>query len=321
MEFGYLAIPDAYSRRVDLRQLRYFVAVAEELNFTRAAKRLHMAQPPLSTQIRLLEEDLGAVLFVRDKRHVHLTQAGHELLGRARAILAAAEDAKRTTRNASAGLTGRVAMGYTASAMFTERLPAALRRFTSARPAIELVLQEMTSMAQLDALRARSLDIGILRKPDIAPPAGLVIEPWYVAPLVAAVPRDHPLAARTVLRVTDLDDEPLLTYPRDAGIGLYWPVLDMLARGGAKARIVREAREPSVMIGLVSAGIGIAIVPEDTRCIRLEGVVYVRIASKEAVSTLYVAYRKAETAGPVRQLLAALRPSSATRKIRQAVVD
>jgi len=298
---------------MDLRQLRYFVAVAEELNFTRAAQRLHMAQPPLSTQIRGFEEELGAPLFVRDKRRVHLTQAGHGLLGRARAILAAAEEAKAATRNAAAGRTGRVAMGYTASAMFTERLPAALRRFAAARPSVELVLHEMTSLAQLDALRSRVLDVGILRKPDVAPPAGLAIEPWYVAPLVAAVPKDHPLAAKSVLRVIDLHDQPLLTYPRDAGIGLYWPVLELLAGAGSKPRIVREAREPSVMIGLVSAGIGIAIVPADTQCIRLEGVSYRRIASKQAVSTLYVAYRKNETVEPVRQLLAALRARSAVR--------
>jgi DNA-binding transcriptional LysR family regulator len=306
---------------MDLRQLRYFVAVAEELNFTRAARRLHMAQPPLSTQIRVFEEELGAPLFVRDKRRVHLTQAGHELLGRARAILAAADEAKTATRNAAAGRTGRVAMGYTASAMFTERLPSALRRFAAVRPGVELVLHEMTSLAQLDALRAHALDVGILRKPDVTPPAGLAIEPWYAAPLVAAVPKDHPLAAKSVLRVIDLHDEPLLTYPRDAGIGLYWPVLELLASAGSRPRIVREAREPSVMIGLVSAGVGIAIVPADTQCIRLEGVSYRRISSKQAVSTLYVAYRKDETVEPVRQLLAALRARSAVRPQPKTLAD
>jgi DNA-binding transcriptional LysR family regulator len=303
---------------MDLRQLRYFVAVAEELNFTRAAQRLHMAQPPLSTQIRGLEEELGAALFVRDKRRVYLTQAGHALLGRARALQAAADEAQRATRNAAAGRTGRVAMAYTASAMFTERLPAALRRFAAARPSVELLLHEMTSLAQLDALRERTLDVGILRKPDVAPPAGVIVEPWYVAPLIAAVPKDHPLAAKATLRVADLHDQPLLTYPRDAGIGLYWPVLEMLASAGARPRIVREAREPSVMIGLVSAGIGIAIVPADTQCIQLEGVSYRKISSPQALSTLYVAYRKDETVEPVQQLLATLRARPAARASKKA---
>ena len=162
---------------MDLRHLRYFVAVAEELSFTRAAQRLHIAQPPLSTQIRGLEEELGAPLFVRDKRRVFLTQAGHELLRRARAVLGAAEEAKTATRNAAAGRTGRVALGYTASSMFTERLPAVLRRFGASHPEIELVLHEMTSLEQLAALDARSLDVGILRKPEVAAPKGVTIEP------------------------------------------------------------------------------------------------------------------------------------------------
>jgi DNA-binding transcriptional LysR family regulator len=301
---------------MDLRHLRYFVAVAEELSFTRAAQRLHIAQPPLSTQIRGLEEELGAPLFVRDKRRVFLTQAGHELLGRARAVLAAAEEAKAATRNAAAGRTGRVALGYTASSMFTERLPAVLRRFGASHPEVELVLHEMTSLEQLSALDARSLDVGILRKPEVAAPKGVAIEPWYAAPLVAALPKGHALAARRAIRIADLDAEPLITYPRDAGIGLYWPVLRLFTEAGARARIVREAREPSVMIGLVSAGAGIAIVPADTACIRLEGVVYRPISSPSAVSTLYLAYREAEGVEPVRQMIAALRVRSALGKAR-----
>jgi DNA-binding transcriptional LysR family regulator len=301
---------------MDLRHLRYFVAVAEELSFTRASQRLHIAQPPLSTQIRGLEEELGAALFVRDKRRVFLTQAGHELLGRARAVLGAAEDAKTATRNAAAGRTGRVALGYTASSMFTERLPAVLRRFTASHPQVELVLHEMTSLEQLAALDARSLDVGILRKPAVAGPKGVAIEPWYVAPLVAALPKNHPLLAKRALRIADFDGEPLITYPRDAGVGLYWPVLQLFTRSGARPRIVREALEPSVMIGLVSAGIGIAIVPADTRCIQLEGVAYRPIANPGAVSTLFLAHRDSETVEPVQQMIAAIRARSALRARR-----
>ena len=290
-----------------LRHLRYFVAVAEELNFTRAAERLHIAQPPLSTQIRGLEEELGAALFVRDKRRVFLTQAGRELLDRARAMLAAAEDAKAAVRSAHAGAIGRLALGHTASAMFTARLPAVIRRFRAAHPQLALALHETTSLDQLDALHRRTLDVGILRKTEVAPPDGVVIEPWYRAPLVAAIPRDHALAQGASIAIADLRDEPLLTYPRDAGIGLYWPVLQLCARAGFRPQIVREAREPSVMIGLVSAGIGIAIVPFDTQCICLEGVSYQRIRTPEAVSTLYLAHREGDLGAPVRQLLAALR--------------
>jgi DNA-binding transcriptional LysR family regulator len=301
---------------MDLRHLRYFVAVAEELSFTRAAERLHMAQPPLSTQIRALEEELGAALFIRDKRRVFLTQAGHELLGRARAVLGAAEEAKAATRHAAAGRTGRVALGYTASSMFTERLPAVLRRFTASHPQIELVLHEMTSLEQLEAIDARSLDVGILRKPDVAAPKGVAIEPWYVAPLVAALPKDHPLVAKRALRIADLDAEPLITYPRDAGVGLYWPVLQLFTRSGARPRIVREALEPALMIGLVSAGIGIAIVPADTCCIQLEGVAYRPLSDPSAVSTLSLAHREGEAVESVRQMIVAIRARSALRPPR-----
>lgn len=295
------------STPMDIRQMRYFVAVAEELNFTRAAERLHMAQPPLSTQIRALEEELGAELFVRDKRRVFLTAAGHELLSRARSILEATAQAKSATRNAANGLTGRLALAYTASAMFTERLPAAIRRFVGTRSQVELTLHEMASLDQLYALHERTLDVGILRKPDVVPPTGVEIEPWYHAPLVAAMPSDHPLAIRSSVRIKDLRDEPLITYPRDAGIGLYWPVLKLCAQAGFRPRIVREAREPSVMIGLVSAGIGIAIVPADTQCIRLKGVTYQRLVGKDAVSTLYLAHRSDDESEHVKWLLAALR--------------
>ncbi len=302
---------------MEMRHLRYFVAVAEELNFTRAAERLHIAQPPLSTQIKALEEELGAALFLRVKRRVFLTQAGHELLGRARAILSAAHEAKSAARDAAAGVTGRLALGYTASSMFTERLPAAIRRFRATYPRVELALHEMTSVDQLDALDARRLDVGILRKPDVAPPAGVVIEPWYDAPFVVALPKDHPLAGRASLRVAQLRDEPFITYPRDAGIGLYWPVLQMCAKAGFRPRIIREAREPSVMIGLVSSGVGIAIVPADTECIRLEGVSYVRLVDKEALSTLSLAYRDSdESSGHVEELLGVLRARLATRATR-----
>jgi len=292
---------------MELRHLRYFVAVAEELNFTRAAKRLHMAQPPLSTQIRALEHELRAQLFVRDPKRVYLTQAGQELLERARIILTQAENAKEATRGAAAGITGRLALGFTASAMFTERLPAVVRRFRRTHPLVELSLRQMPSLDQLSALYERTLDVGILRKPDVPPPEGVAVEVWHRAPLVAAIPKGNPLARRPGIRIADLREQPLITYPRDAGIGLYWPVLELCAKAGFRPHIVQEAREPSVMMGLVSAGVGIAIVPAVTQCIRLEGVIYQRLSGRDASSTLYLAYRPKQPDEHVTHLLAALR--------------
>ena len=292
---------------MELRHLRYFVAVAEELNFTRAAERLHMAQPPLSTQIRLLEEELGARLFDRDKRRVDLTQAGRQMLVRARAILAAADDAVKQTRRAAVGEIGELQLGYAASAMFTELLPASLRSFRKALPNVELVVHEMTSRDQLYAIHGRQLDVGILRKPDMPIPPGVRMEAWYTASLVAAIPKNHPLAKKPAISVTDLRDQALIAYPRDSGVGLYWRVIDLCVKAGFQPRIVRETREASVMMGLVSAGIGIAIVPADTQCIRLEGVVYRRMQGREAFSALHIAYRSADRNEHLLALLAELR--------------
>ncbi len=292
---------------MELRHLRYFIAVAEELSFTRAAERLHIAQPPLSTQIRALEEELGTPLFIREKRKVFLTQAGIQMLDRARAVLSAVQDVHSAARSAAEGIIATLNLGYTASSMFTMRVPRAVRAFRVANPASALQLSEMTSADQIYALDDRTLDVGILRHPDIAIPSGVLVERWHQAPLVAALPSDHPLAGQDAIRIADLRDTPLITYPRDSGIGLYWRVLELCVKAGFRPRVMREARDPSVMIGLVSAGVGFAVVPQDTQCIRLDNVSYVRILGKDAVSTLYLAFRSGSADPHTRRLLAALR--------------
>jgi len=157
---------------MEIRRLRYFVAVAEELSFTRAAERLHIAQPPLSIQIRALEQEVGARLFDRDQRHVFLTQAGKHLLGRARDILASVEAAKAEVRCAALGEVGSLHLGYASSAMFTSSLTWAIKQFQSGFPHVLLTLHEMTSLDQLNALHYRTLDAGILRKSDVPAPSG-----------------------------------------------------------------------------------------------------------------------------------------------------
>jgi len=298
-------------REMELRHLRYFVAVAEELNFTRAAERLHIAQPPLSTQIKALEGELGALLFTRDKRRVLLTQAGRELLDRARDILGQVKEARGATSDAANGITNRIALGFTASSMFSERLLRAIRRFRRASAStVKLSLVEGTSTAQLHALYEHELDVGMLRRPDIAPPPGVSIEPWYHAPLVAVLSRDHPLAGRRSVHVADLRGEPLISYPRDSGIGLYWTIVRLFGKAGFPPNIAREVRDPAVMVGLVAADEGVAILPDDCRCIAVPGVVYMRLADREAVSTLSLAYRTNEDARHVKRMLATLRAAA-----------
>src|SRR5580692_1189728 len=175
---------------MEIRRLRYFLAVAEEMSFTRAAERLHIAQPPLSIQIRALEQEIGARLFDRDQRHVFLTQAGKHLLDRAKGILASVESAKAEVRCAALGEVGSLHLGYASSAMFTSSLTSAIKQFQTGFPHVLLTLHEMTSLDQLNGLHYRTLDAGIIRKSDVAVPAGIAVEEWYRAPLVAAMTND-----------------------------------------------------------------------------------------------------------------------------------
>jgi DNA-binding transcriptional LysR family regulator len=181
---------------VKLRQLEYFLMVADEGGFNRAAQRLHVAQPSLSVQIRSLEDEVGARLFERDKRHVFLTQAGKRFQQHARSILSLAETAKIEARCAEAGELGALDVSYSASAMFSNALPTAIRRFQKQFPYVVLTLHDSPSLEQLHGLLERTLDLGILRKPEVRIPAGIEINEWYRAPLVVAIQQDHHVSAR-----------------------------------------------------------------------------------------------------------------------------
>jgi DNA-binding transcriptional LysR family regulator len=303
---------------MELRHLRYFVAVAEELNFTRAAERLYIAQPPLSTQIRLLEEELGVRLLERDKRRVYLTQPGRHFLDRARGILASVQGAKDEVKSAALGEVGKLAMGFTASSMLTGALPAAIRNYRASYPSVVLKLTEMTSMYQLDAVHNRTLDLGVLRRPNVGIPTGVSIEEWYAAPLVAAMPEQHVSGKGKGIYVRDLKDVPLIVYPRDSGIGLYWKVLDLCSKSGFRPSVMQEARDASTMIGLVASGAGVAIVPRDIQCVQLPGVFYTPILDKDAVSSLYLCYRDADSNPHLETLLRVLRSTIGNRRPARA---
>lgn len=297
---------------MELRHLRYFVAVAEELSFTRAAQRLHIAQPPLSMQIRALEQELGTRLLDRDRRRVHLTQAGRHFLERARGILSSVSTARDEARSAAAGELGKLAVAFTASAMLSQRLPAALRTHRERHPLVELQLSEMTSLHQIDAIHARTLDLGVLRRPNVSVPLGVRIEEWTSAPLVAALPQASAPPKGRGIHLKDLRDVPLIVYPRDAGIGLYWKVQELCSRAGFRPAVMHEARETSTMIGLVACGLGVAIVPQDMQAIRLDGVRYAPILDADAVSSLYLGYREADDNPHLHSMLGLLRAAPAT---------
>jgi DNA-binding transcriptional LysR family regulator len=274
-----------------LRQLQFFNAVAEELSFSRAAIKLHVAQPSLSIQIKALEDEVGARLFDRDKRHVSLTSAGRRFRGRVAELLSLVDSAKADARSTERGLQGTIDVGYTALSMFSTALPNAIRKYRRLAPDVVISLRELPSLEQLHELGERRLDVGVLRKVDVEAPKGIVIVEWYRTPLVAAIPKDHPRAAQETLSLSELKDDAFIMYPRRAGTGIYWQVLELCSAAGFRPRTVREVLESSTMIGLVAAGVGIAIVPADMNCIQFSGVAFRRLRDPGAHTTLHLARR------------------------------
>lgn len=259
-------------RSMELRHLRYFVAVAEELHFGRAATRLHICQPPLSQQIKDLEEELGAALFHRKNKRISLTEAGAAFLEDARSILRHAELASEKARAIARGTVGRISMGFVLPAMDTF-LPDAIREFRSRNPGIEIQLLELGTLAQLSALAAGDIQVGVVRlfQQDTR---GLVVERIVREPYVLALPSKHPLASLKVVPLSRLDGEPLILFPRRNHPVLHDKVIACCSAAGCTPRISQEATTKYTAIALVAAGIGLALVPASARKQRRPGVAY-----------------------------------------------
>jgi DNA-binding transcriptional LysR family regulator len=284
----------------DLRQLRYFVAVAEELSFTRAAQRLHLSQPPLSQQVRALEEDLGARLLERTKRRVALTEPGRLFLDEARKILAQAEAARQTVAGAAAGYSGRLRLAYPASLSFHPALPQALLRFSAVAPGVQLELGEMYTEAQYAALLAGQIDAGFVRALPKNSHAGhsLRIKVLDHEPLLLALPSTHRLARRKTLRLGDVGAEAFVAQPRAYSTTLYDTLVQLAARAGFHPTIRQEAQQVTGLLALVSAGVGLALVPASLRAVQLAGVSLVRLVDDGAMLLLALACR-ADDSSPV----------------------
>jgi len=285
---------------MNLKRLKYFVAVAEELHFGRAAQRLHMAQPPLSQQIRSLEEELGATLFERSTRSVKLTRAGELLLPEARRLTADADALERLMAEHRSGVTGELRVGFVDSASYSV-MPEFLRAYRERWPGIRFELHTMTSDTQQAALLAGDLDVGIARtrssRKEIAHTV-ILEERLYVA--VAA---SHPLGKRKTVRLTRLADEAFLGFNRSASPMLSAEVAALLAGAGIDYEPVIEAEEYTTIIGLVAAGEGIAIVPAGVRSFQPSGLNYVQISDREAVTQLMILSRADDQLQVVRQAL------------------
>lgn len=217
---------------VELRHPRYFIAVAEELHFGRAAQALGISQPPLSQQIQALEQELGARLFERTNRHVALSEAGRLFLDEARLVLAQVEKASDVARRAQLGELGELKIGFTASAPFTSSIPQAIFAFRQRYPAVHLALQEMSSREVAERLENESMQVGIMRPLPL--PDSLVAVELLHEPLVAILRSDHPLAegSERGIHLRELASEPFVFFPRSYGSGLYAQLLDLAREAG-----------------------------------------------------------------------------------------
>jgi len=291
---------------VEVRHLRYFQAVAEELHFGRAAARLGIAQPPLSQQIRRLEELLGATLFDRTTRRVLLTDAGAVLLEGTERVVQTLDGVLDATRRAAGGETGRLAVAFASSVMF-QTLPSLLRAFRDQYPDVVLELRELPTGLQLAALQAGELDVGFVREPPGTP--GVAMETVMREPLVVAVSREHPLAGALdgagaegagaegagaepdggtgspddlVLEdVCALAEEPFVLFPEELAPGLHAQVMAVCRASGFEPRVVQESRELYTTVSLVEAGLGVTLVPASIRKMGWEGVRYLPVSGVE----------------------------------------
>lgn len=273
---------------MELRQLRYFIAVAEEMNITRAAQRLHMTQPPLSRQLQLIEDEIGLPLFERGARPLKLTDAGRVLYAQARRVLEQADELAPLTRRL-AQAAERIVIGFVPSTLYGA-LPEVIRAFREAAPAVELSLIEMFTLEQLGALKGGRIDIGFgrLRFDDDR----LVREVLVEERLIAALPDGHPLAAPDAsISLADIAGQTLIVYPSTPRPSFADQQLSALRDGGLAPAAVHEVRELQTAFGLVAAQVGVSLVPESVEGVRVKGVAYRRLPEPVATSPIILSRR------------------------------
>jgi len=292
---------------MELRHLKYFVAVAEELHFGRAAKRLHIAQPPLSQQIMNLEEDLELKLFDRTKRRIQLTDAGAYFLKEARQVLLHVEQAAETARRIDRGEAGRLTIGFVGSVVHTF-LPAGLRAFRERFRDVELVLQELNTAEQIQSLHAGRIDVGFLylaaKDPLLA--SQLLAE----APLLVALPEKHALAGRKSLHIRDLAHEPFIANTRSSEPVVRDAFISLCHSAGFSPRIAQEAGHVQTVLGLVASGLGVCLLPDFIRNIRRPGVKYIPLSGSPPTVKLGVVWRS-DSSSPLVKSLVSMIVSSA----------
>lgn len=274
---------------MELRHLRYFIAVAEELNFSRAAERLHIAQPPLSQQIRDLELELGVILFERTKRRVKLTTPGQIFLEKARQAIQQVEQAVTAAQRANRGEIGRLNIGFNSSATYSV-LPTILRNFRACAPEVALDLHELTTEQQLVRLHQHQIDAGILYLPIESEELNFVCV--LKEEMVLALPEAHPLAALSQVSMRELKQELFIMPPHRLGGGLYRQIIQFFQQIEFSPNIVQEATQLQTIISLVAGGVGVALVPASLQNLQRAGVIYRCLQEPTPEVAIAIAWRQ-----------------------------
>lgn len=294
---------------MELRHIRYFLAVTEERNFTRAAARVGIGQPPLSQQIKDLEREVGAALFHRIPQGAELTDAGRAFLEHVRAIPSQAERAVRAARRAARGEIGSLRVGYTGSAPFNPIVTGAIRAFRRAYPDVDLSLEESNTVHLIAGLRENLLDAVFLRSEDLGSD-DLQLLPLSEEPMVVALPAGHPAAKSTRIDLRQLRDEPLILTPRGVGQTLFETVIATCRKAGFEPVLGEPAPTMGSVINLVAAELGFSLVPASFRQVQVIGVAYREIDGPTPVATLALASRRGETSDIVRNFMTRAKQSA-----------
>jgi len=295
---------------IDLKQLKYFLAVAEEKSFSRAAERLHISQPPLSQQIMKLESELGVKLFARTTRTFELTVAGKALMNEASELLAKMRMTIDTIRQIDRGEVGRLRVGIVGSAMWGP-IPSLLEEFQTKFPRVTWTLHELGPTQQYEALRAKQVDVGFWREPkldeDDLKADNLRQELCFREDVCVAINEHHPLAKQESIDLIDIADEPMLTLTLEKSSFPRY-LVQCCVKAGFQPTIFQEASEPQTLLAMVGAGLGVTLLPETTSRIGWPGVVFLPIRSNPPSANLYITYTTLDDAPVVRAFLNILNP-------------
>jgi DNA-binding transcriptional LysR family regulator len=299
---------------MELRHLKYFLAVADELNFTRAAKRLNIAQPPLTQQIKALESEMGVTLFDRSAYRIALTPAGKAFAAEVGRILGDVRSAVLTAQRVAGGAAGQVRVGFTESASFNPLVTSTFRSFRLSYPDVEVSLEERQSVELAAALRDGRIDVAFLRPP-LQAGEGITLHLLEEEEMVVAVPAGHHLAGRGDIALLELQDETFILYPRSVRPGLADTVIAACERAGFTPRVEQYAPQLSSTINLVAASLGISIVPRSMHGLQPDAVAYLPLRGRPLQARLGVAVRSGETTPTVVNFILTARAVSSEARL------